>query len=224
MARLVTSFDGDDGRLPVHPVKVLRLKPGEDAVVQTLSPTMGGMLTHFIKGQSEYCMGSDCPAGLHATKTFWKGYFACDVNIPNTSVWRAHVCELSEAAELDIRGFYCRGLILKLSRRMPVKKNEKPPLKVEIIDLLEENALRDEFDILPVLRIMYHVNAIKLDKRNPLPDRVVMEDRESVRPGSDKTGYVNNERPITPQELHEKVSAFLGRAGKSKPAPKKEVG
>lgn len=223
MARLVTSYEGDEGRLPVHPVRVLRLDPGQEFFVRTLGATIGGVNTHRVKGFSEYCLGpKSCPPIMHGTKVFWKGYFACDVWMPEKKLYRPHVCEFTESAELDIRGFYCRGLMLRVWKR-PAKAREKPPLQVEIIELLEEEQVPGEFDIVPVLRIMYHVQEIRLDVKNHCPDRVVLEDASGAPPKTDKEGYVQLERPITRAEMQAKFEKAGIKVGKSKPDERKVV-
>lgn len=172
---MATPLDARPGaqNSPVR-VRVFRIDEGKVATVRMLSDAIGGILTHYAGGRSEYCKGNDCPDALHRRGSYWKGYVAAELFEPRPRHWIPIVLEITEALELDMRGRYARGQVWQLSRN-PSSKRRHFPIVGMLIQEPTAQVLRAAFDVRPVLAHLYHTNEIALDRDNPTPAPVVLE-------------------------------------------------
>jgi hypothetical protein len=170
MASLVRESAGP----PPFAFRVWRVQANEEHYVRTLSETVRGLLTHWDKKRSWYCRGEDCAHPRHRQGSVWKGYAAVEVWDGCNKVWSPVVWELTEAAEVDVRGVFARGQVWKLTREAE-SDSKKKPVRAKLHDQLEVSTLRPEPEVLPVLRALYHVADLVANVRNPMPDRVMVE-------------------------------------------------
>jgi len=168
-----TTLSGASDRLPVLPIRIFRLEPGASAFVRLLSPRYGGLFTHWKGGRSIYCAGEDCPAALHSTEKFWKGYGAVEAWCPIKNLWYPAVFELTEHLELDFRGQWERGQVWEV-QRVKHKQAKREPIRADLQELLDANTLPADFDFLVVLKRMYHRERIDLGSKNPLPPKICL--------------------------------------------------
>ena len=152
-------------------VVVHRVRPATSWRVMTLSVHYGGMMTHFVRGRSRYCRGSECKPELHKTESFWRGYFAALLWEHETRQWRPVVQEVSEALELDLRPAYKRGQVWLLSRAKD-ERGRRAPTTGKLDGRVDPVQIPDEFDVRPVLLHLYHEQAISLGVGNPMPARL----------------------------------------------------
>jgi len=173
---------GTGAARPVIALRVFRQQLGQTDHVRLLSPTYGGLFTHWIKGRSQYCDPNGCQHGCPKTPQVWKGYAAADVYDVNAKLWMPICLELSEALELDFRGQWERGQIWKISRPIATSCKRVPRFGV-MVESHPESCLPQEFNYLPCLLNMYHVFAIDLTFKNPLPPRVLVSAAAGPAPG-----------------------------------------
>jgi hypothetical protein len=167
-------------------VHVRRIANGESVHFRCLSEFYGGLLTHWEKTRSRVCLGEDCKSPQHKIETIWKGYIAAEELDRRHGAWHPVVLEISEHAELDLRGRYKRGQVWKFSRFLKDGKKQSS-VTAELLGEYDMNAVPAAFDVNRVLLHMYHVQAIDLGAKNPLPDRVVAVSSKYVEPGSEFT-------------------------------------
>lgn len=191
-----TSLDGDNPRLPILPIQVLRLKPGNACFIRTLNKTYGGCMTHWIKGKTEYCPGTGCRADWHKEKQVWKGYAACEQWDKDQALWIPWVLEITEYLDSDFAGVYDRGQVWEL-QKAPAKKGDNPPLVGRLIEVLDHRMVPPAFDFMAVLRNLWHVPQVKLDVKNPNQVRIAMPASQGAPPAP---LTANNDRPLTGEE------------------------
>lgn len=159
--------------IPHQPVRVLRVEAGQTADLWSLSPDLGGLFTHFASKRSHYCPGATCGCPLSRVQRVWKGYIAALHYVVADDSYHAVVLEVSEHAELDMRGRYQRGQMWRLQRPAERRGRHGP-----VVALLSPQpapvALPQPFCVEKVLRHLYHCDEIDLRHKNPLPDRVVI--------------------------------------------------
>jgi hypothetical protein len=169
-----------DPRQP-HAVEVLRIKGMDPYLVRFLSPTYGGCFVHWERDRSRYCRGADCPAARHRLDRQWKGYAAIEVYLEASELWCPAVLEISEHLELDLRGVCLRGQMWSVFRE---KGTKKKPGKVHgrILDVAVDPDLPDPFDVVPVLRNLFHEDDVVLNVANPLVGRPIVQARNAAKP------------------------------------------
>lgn len=166
-----------DSRLPVYPLRTLRVADGQSLFVRTLSALDAGgrilgVMTHY-KGRSLYCPGNACPAHLHREDAIWKGYVSCDVWDERLGLYVPHCLEVTESLELDMRSSYQRGQIWELTR-LPKVKAKHFPVIGKLIENLDPRTVPGAFDMLNALRWLYHAQ-VNPCVPSPLPDRTMVE-------------------------------------------------
>lgn len=180
-------------------LSVKRVEEGESIIVRFLSDEYGGCITHYIRKRSEYCAGEKCRYQCHKERKYWKGYAPVEVNIDGTNKWRPYVLELTEHLELDLRGIVRRGQVWRIYRLHPVE-GEKQPVSAERRPDQQWSSLTPPFDVLPVVRQLYHEFELVLNKKNPLPPRIVITDAEADAPVKIEADYCGPEMPIEQRE------------------------
>ena len=176
-----SSIDGANTRLPVYPLRVLRIEPGLNFHVRTLSLMYGGVFTHFVRGRSHLCQGETCRADFHREQRIWKGYASVEVYDQRVNRWAPFVLEITEALELDLRGIYTRGQVWEIWREAQTGRKATPVL-AKLTEERDEKTFPAAFDYVPVLKHLYHVERIGLDAVNPLPPRIILPTSEGDAP------------------------------------------
>ena len=165
----------------INRLRVRRCDVNELFIVRLLSESYGGLFTHFFRSRSHLCLGDDCPPAIHKIDTNWKGYCAAEIFLEKERVWRPICLEISEHAELDMRGLFARGQLWQFARPAePHKKN--PPIHASLLEERDPAKFPPAFDYKPVLQTLYHCIHIDLDNKNPLPPRVFLYDSSDDAP------------------------------------------
>lgn len=174
--------EGPAGPRPVIALRVFRQEQGQSHFVRLLSSHYGGCFTHYVKERSQYCDPQACRWGCPKAPQVWKGYAAADVYDDNAKLWMPVCFELTEALELDFRGRWRRGQVWRVTR--PVKKKKKQEARFAVfVEQHPECSLPQEFDFIPCLLNTFHIFAIDLAFKNPLPPRVLVEATAGPVPG-----------------------------------------
>lgn len=174
-------------RAPMRALRVLSIAPATTYHVMFLADEYGGCFTHYKK-KSHYCKGTDCPAWLHnCGDTTWKGYAPVVVWNSARNVWMPWVLEMTESLELDLRGILRRGQIWEIWRD-PLGKKSTPVEGKLLEEDRDASRIPKAFDIVPVLRGLYHLTQIDLTSRNPMPPRTLVEDIPDDGPAILKAG------------------------------------
>lgn len=188
---------------PVAPssfaLRVLRIAEEQSVKVLTLSDCYGGISTHYQggkkgTGRSIYCKPGECPTTIHNIPPTWKGYFAGLVWDAAVSKWAPWCVELTEWAELDMRGRYQRGQVWMMERK-PRPDRQQQPLTCRLVEERDPHDVPPAFDYRPVLLHVYHITKICCDVPNPMPPRVMVEFHELAAPLSD-IGQVPLDKPM----------------------------
>jgi len=162
----------------------LRLKPGQNFIVRVLSHSYKGCLTHWVKGNGEYCPGpEDCR--WHAVPTIWKGYVVCESWDQAATLWIPHVLEITECLEQDFRGVYRRGQVWNLTYKTKKQTGGAAALIGELWEQLDPYTLPEPYDMRPVLALTYHRQDVRLTLDNPMPKRLTVtasKGRPPIRP------------------------------------------
>lgn len=188
-----------------YALRIVRVEAGTSFTFRVLSDHYGGVLTHWHGGRSLYCPGpDDCPSVTHRTPTFWKGYLPCEIWAERKGQWFACLLELTEHAELDIRGRCKRGQLWTFSRALNQGKHRQPVVG-NLLETRDAAKWPQTFEYSPVLRTLYHVEKIKADKANPMPAKVIVT--PSIDQGPHKPG-VETADPASAQAIHEMVERF----------------
>jgi hypothetical protein len=155
-----------------YAVRVTRLEPGQSAILRMLSVSILGLLTHWIKGRSVYCPGpDDCAGTNHRESAVWKGYVAAQLWQASTKLYYDTVLEVTESAELDMRGRYRRGQLWCLSRTGS-SRGKKCPVSANLVDSHDPASCPSTFDPLPLLQQLYHRLDVSIGISNPMPGRM----------------------------------------------------
>lgn len=178
-----STLDGDDGRLPILPLRVFRLDDGTSYHVRFLSQRYFGLFVHWTRGRSVYCDPEGCPHSVHQTDRFWKGYAACEVYDGPRKLWFPCVLEITEHLELDLRDQYARGQVWFLERQR-VEGKKKSPTKGRFVEQLDLKTLPLAFDFVPVLLHLYHRPKLDLTAKNPMPPRLMIAASSGAPPST----------------------------------------
>jgi hypothetical protein len=162
-------------------LRIFRVEEGTTVHARVLSEGYRGIFTHYARGRSVYCQGDKCEATLHKLDRVWKGYAAVELWNVATKKWNPVVLEISEALELDLRGFWKRGQVWEFYRDLPTKKKSMP-IMGKLLEERDPLAMPPEFDFKPVLLHLYHVQSIRLDCLNPMPPRVMVTESDGAGP------------------------------------------
>lgn len=159
----------------VYALRVYRVEAGENVYLRMLSDSYGGCFTHYYQKRSLYCPGDVCKCAVHNNPQCWtwKGYCAAELYDDKKALWLPVVFEITERLEQDFRHRFKRGQVWNVFR-YAIKKSGEPVMGT-LHETLDPRTLQKPFDLQPVLRMLYHWNGvIILDKKNPLPDRVLV--------------------------------------------------
>jgi hypothetical protein len=165
----------DNGKnLPVVQLRVFRQAVGSSHHVRLVSPRYGGCMTHWLKGNSQYCAGTSCIWNCARQRKQWKGFGAADVFDPQTKLWMPCAFELTESMELDFRDRWTRGGLWRV--HWPhARKGHQEPKRAEFVKQLDPDSCPSEWDIVPCLLNTFHIFEIDLTVRNPMPPRVLVQ-------------------------------------------------
>ncbi len=75
---------------------------------------------------------------------------------------------------MDLRGIAERGHVWDVTRP-PRRKGKRSSLTAHYVETRDPEKLRLPFDVVPILRTVFHVEALELNALNPLPARTVLE-------------------------------------------------
>jgi hypothetical protein len=175
-----SSLSGNE-RLPIYPLRVARIEPGQREIARMLSERYFGLMTHWARGRSVYCDPTDCCPAVHRTPRYWKGYAAAELWNQQAAKWFPVCLEITEHLELDFRRAYARGQVWELVRGAQTGK-KKTPVAGYLLEECDEKKWPAAFDLVPVLRHLYHVERLSLDAKNPLPDRVYVSASDGDAP------------------------------------------
>lgn len=158
-----------------------RIQPGENVFCVPLADKIPGVFTHYVRGRSLFCAGKDCNPMFHKTDKIWKGYLPVLIHITATKIWKPFCLEVTEHLELDMRHILRRGQTWEIFR-LQIGDGKKPAVEGKLHDDPIKENLPKAFDVLPVVRNLYHLFDIELTQKNPLPDRVMVEEFEMDQP------------------------------------------
>ncbi len=179
-------------------LRVLRVSAGGVLVVKAVSPSIGGLFTHFKSNRAHYCRGADCDAALHKIPRVWRGYAAVESWDEHQKRWFPFCLEVTETCELDFRGLWERGQIWELER-LPDPPKRKSPTTAKFLERVELAAVRPVFEIKPTLQRLYHVESIDLSAKNPMPARTMLEPTDGAPPPG-RGDRVVKEKPPTAED------------------------
>lgn len=205
------------GAIDRFAVRVLRLEQEEEFLVRVLSTSYSGLMGHYVAKRTEYCSGPQrCPRSLHQRPTLWKGYFAGELWCPRRKLWFPTVVELTEGAELDVRGRFARGQTWRLWK--PKKVDDKnPPLCCDLHEQCDPASVSRPFDVLPVIASLYHVASVQLGIDNPMPPKTIVAPIAGAAPSGKDGG---GEKPLASQaeikDMMEKVARTFRMNGGGK--------
>jgi hypothetical protein len=206
--------DGANSAPSEMQLRIYRIQPGTKATILTLSPKYCGLMTHWVRGRSEYCRGRECRSDWHRLDTIWKGYAPVERYDETFKAWIPEVLEISEALELHFRGRFARGQLWELSRPA-ARRGENPPICGKLVNAAYEGEVPLAHPYIPALRTLYHSLDIELGVANPMPGRAVVQPRVGPPP---RPAGAAEELPPTPEQF-QKLRSFLGRDVKQ---PKKD--
>jgi hypothetical protein len=182
-----------------YALRVLRVDPGQSFKIRLVSQRYGGLLTHWVKGRSVLCQGDECPLLNHRSGTYWKGYALVEHWNGIKGLWCPTVLEITENLELDFRGRWERGQVWLLQRAPQLGRHKTSVFGVLMFEG-HLDGLRVPFDFLPVIRNLYHVSTIAIDKENPMPARIFVEPTPGTMPCKPAD---TQDRPATAAEWEE---------------------
>jgi len=163
-------------------LEVTRVRDTGEWIVYVISDRYYGLFTHYTKQGSRACQGVDCRF-CKAVEKVWKGYAAVELLHKEAKCWVPTVLELTEHAELDVRGVWKRGQMWGFTQRVPEGKKH-PAVTGQLLPPRKDPVVPAEFDIRPVLKNFYRLIELPPTIPNPLPPRVVVEARFIETPGS----------------------------------------
>jgi len=172
------------------PLRVFRIDKGRSHRVRFLTDDVYGCFIHYVKDGSQLCPGKECGRDCPRGKKMWKGYTLAEVLDPSIKSWWPVVLELTENAEVELRGQIKRRALVQLSREEDSGK-KKQPVRARLLGVVpSSDALRQEIEWKPVLYRLYRVQALPPHQKNPLPDRIFVEAQPDVpgEPRQDPSG------------------------------------
>jgi hypothetical protein len=195
-----------------YALRLTRIKEGQSLTFRMLSAVYGGILTHWWRGRSQYCPGrEDCPVAIHRLQPQWRGYCAAELWHLQSGMWYPCALEISEHAELDLRGRFQRGQIWTFSRA--ADQDGKPqPIVAKYIAPVSDSRLPDAFDFKDVVRNVYHCPGMKFDAPNPLPPRILAAPSAGQPPPLSGNGEVDADL-CSAEEVHEILEKWRKKNG-----------
>ena len=165
----------------VHAIQVFRIDEGQTVHLRTLSDSYGGLFTHWYRGRSVYCPGVECASVVHKISRIWKGYAAVEIYVEQRKKWMPWVLEISEHLELDLRNRFERGQVWEIFRDVPTN-HKAQPVQGKLHEQRDASTFPAAFDVRPVLMHLYHIPAVDLSHKNPMPPRVIVEESDGAPP------------------------------------------
>jgi len=163
-------------------VRIFRVAEGQAAVVRMLSPQCLGINTHWIRGRGVYCPGDKlCNPANHRMPTFWKGYVGAHHFDQAAGKWFPIALEVTESLELDFRHVYQAGQCWEVFR-LPRQGKKIFPVEGKLLHDTYELPHAKPFNVAQVVATVYNAPNVKIDVKNPTPERLVCEILESVAP------------------------------------------
>jgi hypothetical protein len=198
-------------------LRVFRVEPGTVWWIRTLSDHYGGIITHWHRGRSHYCVGKECNPIMHRGDKIWKGYAPVEIFLEDRKKWFPFVLEISEHLELDFRGIYRRGQIWELFRSADDGK-KKLGCEAILHETCDLKTLPPAFDFTAPVKSLYHTFELDLTVRNPLPPRIIVQESDGEAPSKLKPKVEANGK--LQQDLQEEFNRR--RAEKASPTAKKK--
>lgn len=158
---------------PTYALRLWKIETGTNYTMRMVSREYRGCFAHYLRSGSRWCPGEDRGCKNHRLEKVWKGYAGVIVWDSATRYWYPTVLEITERMELDFRDRYARAQEWIVSRP-PEKKGKASPLTARFIGQVEAELVPPEFDIMPVVRYIYHSGDVELVETNPTPSRVVL--------------------------------------------------
>jgi hypothetical protein len=201
------------GPSTVYPLSLFRVAAGKRVIARMLSVEVRGLFTHYVRGRSLYCHGEACPLAVHRGEAFWKGYLAVELWDKACEHWLPACLEVTEKLELDFRDRYSRGQLWELWRDKETG-GKRSPVHGTILEERDPKGFPPAFDVLAVLRTIYHATEIELNAVNPLPKVPQVSPSAGAGPlplrdGSNQSGF----DPEAARLLRERM-ANIGFGGK----------
>lgn len=184
---------GQSPHVPPVDLVVFRVEKGEMHRIRTLAGTgpgverpLLGYMTHWRHGATRVCMGPQlCELALHRIDQIWYGYLAVERWDEGMHLWVPHVLQVTESLELDMRKKLERGQYWELS--MVNTKPKGNPTRGQLIGRCDDDELPMPFDILPVLRAMFHRPDLQPPSvANPTPGRIALAPSTGAPPPGSK--------------------------------------
>lgn len=176
-----SATSGQGPHVPPVDLETFRVRRNQRHQIRTLAgpgeATKGrivGYLTHWDGGASRVCVGvPDCRPSLHRIETVWYGYLPVERWVEELRLWVPCVLQVTESLELDFRDRLQRGQYWTLAMKGDKKKGNAA--RGQLDGPCDPAELPHPFDILPVLRSLYHVPDLQPPKiPNPAPGRVAL--------------------------------------------------
>lgn len=190
-----TSIPGNS-RLPIYPLRLLRLKEGEHVIIWITHHVENGRVKGLFTRHNGECSliisPEEATERVKGRPGVWKGFISALEWRPAEKKWLPCVVEVTERSEQDFRGKIARGQVWKLWKG-PKEGKKKIPLRASFLEERPEETTPPALDVFPKLRNdIFRQAHIPLTSDNPLPDLVVVVPVEGPAPG---------ERPITAKEV-----------------------
>jgi hypothetical protein len=201
-----STLPGDDGRLPVYPLRVFGVKAGQRVIVRLLSNRMYGAMTHWTKQGTVLCPGSGCEPAVHRGRQIWKGYTSAEVYDQQQGLWNPVCLEVTEHCELDLRDLYQRGQVWEIFR-LPDHGKKHQPTQAVWLEERDVKTFPHEHDLVPCLLHLFHVAKLPTSVPNPLPPRTMV--RSSVGEAPSAMVRQKEEPNAMTAEERERVKAML---------------
>jgi len=156
-------------------LRVFRCKEGESHFLRLLQGPhddgrIKGLLCHWCKKRSHYCLGNDCPPAIHRSGSQWRGYLAAEHFQERLGVWHPVCFEVTEYSELEMRDLAQRGQTWTVSRAMRAQ-DKIFPVVARLHARNDPSTMPAPFPLLPTLQHIYHCPWVALNVDCPLPSR-----------------------------------------------------
>jgi len=194
-----TSLPGNN-RLPLYPLRLLRLKEGETVFVWIThhieNGRIKGLFTRHLDGSSQVIAPEEALFRVKGRPGVWKGYISILEWRAPEKKWVPAVLEVTERSEQDFRGKVARGQVWKVSKA-PKEKNKKSPLRAAFLENRPEDTTPPALDVIPKLRNdIFRQADIPLTSDNPLPDLVVVAPVSAAAPGENVDRQESETKPV----------------------------
>jgi hypothetical protein len=210
-------ISGERPHAPPVDLEVFRVRKNEQHQLRTLAgpgeDTRGRVLgyhTHWDGHVSQACLGvPDCPPSLHRVKAVWYGYVAVERWSDELRLWLPCVLQVTESLELDFRDKLKRGQYWTLAMDGRKKKGNAARGQLDgPCDLVE---LPHPFDILPVVRALYHVADLRPPwVPNPAPGRIALAPSLGAPPPGSQAAQKQEEtrQPVPSEGVQPNFKSF----------------